>query len=154
MSETRHFFKNPCLLFDPGNPGYPTKMDSDPSETVDGEQRTEHAVAEPAPALRRQPAKLSHYLQRFRALLDKGHYAALIKLLNTMYSKALDGDELARAFYRQVDKMLGKENELSHRLQAHPELHRLIDWQLKQLNQTPTQQTAPVPRPYSSAMRG
>ena len=121
-------------------------------ETVDGKQSTDHAVAEPAPALRMQPEKLSQYLRRFRDLLNNGRYADLIRLLNSMYSKALDGNDLAQAFYRQVNKMLGEENELSHKLQTHPELHRLIDWQLKQLNQTPTQQTAPVPRPYSSAM--
>jgi hypothetical protein len=143
----RHFFENPCLFFYSGHPGDTVKMGSEhigeSSERVD---------AAPALTLRRQPENLSQYLQFFRALLNKGHYADVIKLLNTMYSKALDGNELARAFYRQVDKMLGEENELSYKLQAHPELHRLIDWQLKQLNQTPTQQTAPVPRPYSSAM--
>ena len=151
MSNTRHFFKNPCLLFDPGNPNYTVKIGSDHIyETADDGQSTDHAV--PKPALRMQPEKLSQYLRRFRALLNNGHYADLIKLLNTMYSKALDGNDLAQAFYRQVNKMLGEENELSHKLQAQPALHRLIDWQLKQLNQTPTQQTAPVPRPYSSAM--
>jgi hypothetical protein len=147
---------NPCLFFDPKNPRYLMQENRDrmyDQETVDDDgQSTDHAT--PKPALRIQPERLSQYLRRFRGLLNNGRYAELIKLLNNMYSKALDGNDLAQAFYRQVNKMLGEESELSHRLQAQPELHRLIDWQLKQLTQSPMQRAAPAPRPCPSPMGG